>query len=259
MAGYISVCPWCGSALLQRIWPESNFDRCRSCLLFFRNPMPGQRELDEFYDRSWSNPEIERSETGGTDVWLAYVYVRKLARSLGRPDLDGLRILDFGAGRGDMLEALRGVGARAVGVEPHGFEYLQSKGFKVYRTLPEVPGTWDGIVMIDVFEHLEKPWETLTSLRNLLAEDGWIYIATPNPVGLNARINKGRWREARKPAHLVFPHPSTMEKMLIHAGFRRIKRLRWLVRFHENPVKMVLNWAMQVGGLDGELKYLACK
>ncbi len=63
MAEHLSVCPWCGSDCLQRIWPESNFDRCSSCLLYFRNPMPSQTDLAKLYNRSWSNPEIERSET----------------------------------------------------------------------------------------------------------------------------------------------------------------------------------------------------
>lgn len=253
----LNACPWCGSDCLQRIWPESNYDQCRSCLLYFRNPMPTREELDECYNSAWSNPETERSETGGTDVQLAYVYVRKLSRSLGRRDLKGLKILDFGAGRGAVLEALQGMGAKVAGIEPYGFEYLESRGFKVYRTLSEAPSGWDGIVMIDVFEHLEKPWEMLTTLRELLAEDGWIYIATANPVGLNARVSKGRWREARKKTHLMFPHPELMEQILRTVGFSKVERLRWLIRYHRNPVRMIVNYLMQFVGLDGELRFLA--
>lgn len=217
MVEYWSVCPYCGSDHILHIWPESSFDQCRSCLLYFRNPMPWQEELDELYNRSWSNPEIQRSETGGTDDCLAYVYARKLARSLGRRDLQDLKIMDFGAGRGAMLKALERLGARAVGVEPYGFEYLQSQGFEAYG--------------------------------------GWIYVATGNPVGLNAK--KGRWREARKQGHLLFPHPRTMERILRGAGFQRIRRLRWLIRFKRNPVKVGVHYLMQLLGLDGELRYLA--
>lgn len=257
MVEYLSVCPYCGSAPILHIWPESSFDQCRSCLLYFRNPMPGQEELDELYNRSWSNPEIQRSETGGTDDCLAYVYARKLARSLGRRDLQDLKIMDFGAGRGAMLKALEWLGARAVGVEPYGFEYLQSQGFEAYRTLWDAPKGWNGIVMIDVFEHLHKSWETLEQLRKMLVDGGWIYVATGNPVGLNAKINKGRWREARKQGHLLFPHPRTMERILRGAGFQRIRRLRWLIRFQRNPVKVGVHYLMQLLGLDGELRYLA--
>ncbi len=156
-----------------------------------------------------------------------------------------------------MLEALQSAGARAAGVEPYGFEYLRLRGFEVYQTLSEAPGDWDRVVMIDVFEHLDKPWEVLAHLRELLADGGWIYVATANPVGLNARINKGKWREARKQTHLLFPHPTTMEQMLSQVGFRQIKRLHWLIRYHRNPVRTLFNYAMQLIGLDGELRYLA--
>ena len=253
----LGSCPYCGSNDIDSVWPESNFDHCRSCLLYFRNPMPTPQELERLYQHSWSMPETARSETGGTSDRLAYVYARKLARSLGRGDLRGLRILDFGAGRGAMLEALRSLGARACGVEPFGFEYLQSKGFEAYRALSDVQGALDGIVMIDVFEHLYNPWETLHQLGGMLAQGAWIYLATANPLGLNARINKGRWREARKGGHLLFPHPSTMERILREAGFEWTKRLKWLIRYHQDQIRITVNYLMQAVGLDGELRYLA--
>lgn len=230
----LAHCPYCGSKEIYVVWEESNFNQCVSCLLYFRNPMPTQEELERLYQRSWSVAETARSETGGTDLDLAYVFAHKLARSLKRRDLHSVKLLDFGAGRGAMLYALRASGARVCGVEPFGFGYLQSKGFEVYRNLSDVHGVWDGITMIDVF-----------------------YVATANPLGLNARINKGRWREARKEGHLFFPHPSTMERILREAGFRRVKRLIWLVRYHRNPIRVTANYFMQATGLDGELRYLA--
>jgi len=94
---------------------------------------------------------------------------------------------------------------------------------------------------------------------NLLKVGGWIYVATPNPTGLNAKINRGNWREAKKASHLLFPSPSTLEGMLYQAGFSKIKRLRWFIRFHCNPIRVMIHYIMQMTGLDGELRYLAWK
>ncbi len=250
-------CPYCGNTDIYTVWPDSNFDLCRSCLLYFRNPMPTENELRTLYEHSWSMPEAYTAETGGTDDQLANIYARSLARSLGKSDLKGLRILDFGAGRGAMLNALSRLGARACAVEPFGYAYLRSKGFEeVFSSLSDVRSSFDGIIMIDVLEHLYTPWEILAKLRERLVEGGWFYIATGNPLGLNARLMKGKWREARKKEHLLFPSPSTMERMLIGAGFRRFQRLKWYIRYHPLP-RGVADYVLQATGLDGELRYLA--
>lgn len=252
-------CPWCGSRDIYTVWPETHYDWCRSCGLFFRNPMPSREELDNLYASSWSAPEEFTSETGGTDDRLAAIYSHKIALSLKRNDFRGLRILDFGAGRGAMLKALKNMGATVVGVDPYGAAYLQRCGFEAYRDLSEVSGSFDGIVMIDVFEHLHEPWKLIRELYQVLSNGGWLYIATGNPLGLNARITKGNWREAKKPGHLLWPTPKLMEEILKWAGFREVKRLRWLIRFSSNPIRIVINYSTQIIGLDGELRYLAFK
>lgn len=255
----LHACPWCESGDIYTVWPESHYDRCRSCSLFFQNPMPTKEELGALYQDSWSMPEEMTRETGGTNDKLARVYAHRLAKSLGRQDFHGLRILDFGAGRGAMLRALRDLGAEAVGVEPYGVTYLRDQGFEAYQDLSEISGRIDGIVMIDVFEHLHEPWNILRQLCDVLANDGCIYVATGNPLGLNARLTKGNWREAKKPGHLVWPTPGLMGEMLKWSGVKRVKRLKWLVRYANNPVKIAIHYSLQLASLDGELRYLAWK
>ena len=259
MSIHLYSCPYCNSSDIYTVWPESHYDQCRSCSLFFRNPMPSKKELDDLYQSSWLRAEEMTRETGGTDDRLARVYAHRLAKSLKRQDFQGLRILDFGAGRGAMLRIFRNLGANVVGVEPYGITYLHDRGFEAYRDLSNIPGNFDGITMIDVFEHLYEPWNIFKQLYNVLRRDGWIYVATGNPLGLNARIMKGNWREAKKPGHLFWPTPKFMEQMLKLSGFKRVKRLRWLVRYTYNPIKIVIHYSLQLTGLDGELRYLAWK
>lgn len=221
--------------------------------------MPTKEELDALYQDSWSIPEERTGETGGTSDRLARVYARRLAKSLGRRDFAGLRILEFGAGRGAMLRALRDLGAEAVGVEPYGISYLQEQGFEAHPDLSDVSGRFDGVVTIDVFEHLHEPWKVLRDLCNVLAKDGWICVVTGNPLGLNARFTKGNWREAKKPGHLVWPTPDLLAQMLRSAGFERAERLKWLVKYANNPIRSAIHYSMQLTGLDGALRYLAWK
>ena len=142
----------------------------------------------------------------------------------------------------------------------YGYEHLKRQGFKVHRDLASLSEKkFHGIVMIDVWEHLTEPWTILSLLYGLLPSGGWLYIATPNPLGLNARLRGDRWREACKEGHLMFPEPCTLERMLQEVGFSRWKRVKWLIRYSINPAKIIMHWGMQLLGLDGELRYIAWK
>jgi len=252
------VCPLCGGK--SRVyWKAQSFHCCTSCGLRFRNPMPDASELAQLYDGSWLNPELHASETGDTDARLANQYVRRLAGTLGITRLDGLRILDFGAGRGAMALALRDFGANVWSVDPYGYENLLRRGLRAYRKLSETPDDvrFDGIVTIEVIEHIAPPWAALAELRKRLDPGGWMLVATPNPVSLAARMHRGRWREAGKPGHLAFFTTRSLTGLLSRAGFRRFQRLRWFVRYSDVGHRRLAHWMLQAMGLDGSLRFLA--
>src|SRR5205823_4085133 len=150
-----------------------------------RHPLPSEKDLAKIYQKSWLDPYEYRSETGGTDLDLARTYVRRLANSLGFKDFSGLKILDFGAGRGAMLTALKELGADVCAIEPFGYQFLENKGFITFRTLDEIPVgiIFDGIVAIDVIEHLYAPWNELRRFLEILKDSGWVYISTVNAGG----------------------------------------------------------------------------
>lgn len=223
--------------------------------------MPYETDLTTLYKESWSDPDSHKSETGGTDLDLARVYARKLATSLNLRDFKGLKILDFGAGKGTMLTALFELGAEVYGVEPFGYEQLKKKGLKIFQTLDEVPKGlfFDGIVTVQVIEHLIAPWNIMKRFIEILKESGWLYISTLNMNGLNAQLSRSRWREIRKAGHLIFFTSDNLENILSKIGFIRYKRLRWFMKYRNNPFLRVINFLLQLCLLDGELRYLAWK
>jgi 2-polyprenyl-3-methyl-5-hydroxy-6-metoxy-1,4-benzoquinol methylase len=77
-----------------------------------------------------------------------------------------MRVLDYGAGRGAMALELKKRGADVVAVEPFGCDYLIELGVSAYRDLSDLPATllFDGIVCLEVIEHLRDPRGVLTSL-----------------------------------------------------------------------------------------------
>ncbi len=254
------MCRLCGG-LSSVHWKKAGFLKCRSCGLLCRDTVPKESTLRELYDTGWQNPCQHTSETGGTDLALARIYVLNLARSLGIENFNGFRLLDFGAGSGATLTALSEQGAEVTAVEPFGYDHLRRKGFRVYRALDQIPAgsKFDGILTLEVIEHLQTPWETLAQFGNLLKNGGWIFVATPNAGGLNARLNRSEWREAKKTGHLMFFNPSSLELLFRHCGYSNYRRLYWRMAYADGFLSKVRDYSLQSIGLDGALRYLALK
>ena len=265
----VQKCPFCGQDANGKYEPfklpdaRGSFSRicqCSSCRLLFRQ-VDGQQDLSELYKVAWSDVDHHKQETGGTDAKLARVYAAKLAGSLGFKDFSGLKILEFGAGDGSMLEALSELGADVYGCEPFGYEEIKRKGFKAFRSLEEIPqGTqFDGVVSIDVLEHVPAPWSTLQDLFALTASKGWLCVTTPNANSLNARLSGPKWREMHNPGHLFFLTSRSLEAIFRHLGFTKTKKLKWFVQYSNNILKRSMHSLLQLSGLDGELRYLINK
>lgn len=253
-------CPYCGTGASPR-WRDLNFWQCSSCELIFKYPLPEMDSVIELYEKSWTSPSENRSETGGTSLELARSYAVKLAQTLKLKDFTGLRVLDFGAGRGDILTALSELGADVYGVEPFGYEGLVDKGFNMFRTLDDIPDDlkFDGIITVDVVEHLWSPWDEISRFDSLLKNGGFVYISTPNAGSLRARIQGDKWSEALRPGHFVLFNGVSMEKMLRRAGYKDPKRLRWFMNYTENDFRNVVGYLLQAARMDGELRYLIRK
>ena len=253
-------CGLCGGAMSLR-WPEQNFWRCGTCSLLVRDATTFAAPLPKLYEGSWKDPMAHADETGGMTPELAALYASRLAGSLGLADFKGLRLMDFGAGTGDFVVALQSAGAHVTAVDAYGRDYLRSKGIPAFGDLSELPRdtAFDGIVTSDVVEHLTAPWVDMAKFRDLLKPGGWLYVSTPNPSSLNARLTKGRWREAQKPGHIIFFTGGAMERALQKAGFERRQRLRWHLGYGSNPLRNGVQRILQWLSLDGAMRYIAWK
>ncbi len=240
-------------------WRAPRFLRCPDCGVIFRDPFPTPTQLAEYYGEGWKDPEQRPVETGNTDAAISAQLVEALSRSLSRP-LAGMRILDFGAGRGAMSLELLKRGAEVVAVEPFGYDFLASRGISVYGDVSELPSgsRFDGIVCIEVIEHMRDPIAMLAGLRDLLSPGGWLLVTTPNAAGLPARLMGQRWREVDKPGHVVFFTPATLTKALETAGFEPVCRPRWRIRFPSaSPLRAALHSVLQTLAIDGGLRLVA--
>jgi 2-polyprenyl-3-methyl-5-hydroxy-6-metoxy-1,4-benzoquinol methylase len=253
----IKKCPLCSSDA-KSLWPQLHLCKCQSCGLLFRYPAPSLDELSSLYETSWGDPNNQLDETGATSSDLAQEYGMRLAKSLGRAHFEGLRILDYGAGRGEMLKALRNLGAEIYAIEPFGYEFLRDGAFKVFRSLSELPENlkFDGIISLDVIEHMPEPWDSYGDMQKYLVEGGWLYVSTPNAGGINAQYYRARWREFHNRGHLFFFTRKTLELALEKSRYKNIQKLQWFINYHRSVLTSLLHWLLQFLHQDGELRYL---
>ena len=160
---------------------------CRTCGLVWSNPRPSEEEVRRYYSREYrldykgqatpSARHIARSGRGALNRYRALApYIK-----------DGARILDAGAGGGEVVYVLRKLGFDACGLEPdeqyarHARDVLGvpvDTGF--VQDAAFGPGSFDVITMYHALEHVEDPSAILSRLRGWIADAGVLLIEVPN-------------------------------------------------------------------------------
>jgi 2-polyprenyl-3-methyl-5-hydroxy-6-metoxy-1,4-benzoquinol methylase len=254
-------CPVCGSAEPPvAYWQTPRFGRCGRCDAIFRLPFPDESELNNLYQASWSCFEEHVDETGGTSAKFGRTVLSALLSELGDRGLTGKHILDFGAGRGGMSAALRERGAEVTAVEPYGHAQLKQLGVPVYRSVEELPEgmSFDGIILMEVIEHLREPCSLLRQLSTRLKPGGWLFLTTPNPRGLTARLYGQRWSSASNAGHIVFFTRRTLYRVLCEVGFGEVRQAQWVLRFPDSRFpRSMAQRVLQLLRVGGGLRFLA--
>ncbi len=141
----------------------------------------------------------------------------------------GLRWLDIGCGRGDLLRTIRDEWEPAglCGIDP--IDWLEQdlrddvEFFAIAAEQAEDLTPFDRVLMIEVIEHLEAPWSALRSAARLLAPAGRLVVSTPNLITLRHRLElaaRGRltsFRPDNQP-HLSPALPHVIERILTEEG-----------------------------------------
>ena len=239
------VCPVCevppsrrlgrrgGAAHRQRLGVECEIWKCGGCGLIFPNPMPVPvNGLEQHY--AVSPDEYFRHHTSGAQDG----YAGLLLRQLDELGIEKGRLLDVGAGRGELLRAARHAGWAAVGVEPsptfaeHAARY---SGAEVRREPLErcafPDASFDAVVLKAVLEHLYNPGEVIREAARILRPGGALFVDVPNEGGLYfvvgnlyQRLRMRDWvvnlAPTFEPYHVFGFSPRSLRALLAKHGLR---------------------------------------
>ncbi len=150
---------------------------------------------------------------------------RELTRSLLKKYLGTLKnknILDLGCGPGVLLEDLKKDGANIFGIDisPSAVDFCKSRGLDVKKAdvleFPFKKEKFDGILAIDLLEHIEDENRLLKGVKRVLKKDAVFLIMVPAfPILWSSRDKRlGHFRRYNKEG---------LEKQLIKSGFQVLK------------------------------------
>lgn len=238
--------------------PSWTISKCARCSLQFAHPRPTKDDIIDFY-ASQEEPndwELEHYLNSQPDRLTGF---SKLAEAISALPGKPRRLLEVGCAGGWFLDAARARGWEVQGVEA-------SPKFQKFATtelgLPVVLGTlddlkkdlrgsFDVIAMFDVLEHLQDPVADLQKMREYLAPNGHIVIATCDIGSFCARLYGIKWRQVVV-SHTVYWTKKSMKMALSAAGLRLVQfseprywHPNW-VQHSRNKAKEICKFAARV-------------
>jgi 2-polyprenyl-3-methyl-5-hydroxy-6-metoxy-1,4-benzoquinol methylase len=188
----------------------------------YSEPRPTHEQVRDYYEHQYRNDYKATFQPKPKHVYRAgKVAVERFLRL--KPILKpGCKILDMGAGGGEMLFVLRAMGFDASGFEPNeGYARFASEtlglpvshGFYQEASIPA--DSLDVVTAFHVFEHLESPLDAMRHVRPWLRTGGHLLIEVPNVEAVC------QWPRSRfHRAHLYNFNPATLEMTGRKAGYK---------------------------------------
>jgi SAM-dependent methyltransferase len=135
------------------------------------------------------------------------------------------RVLDVGAGSGEVVYVLRAMGYDASGFEPNeGYARFAAEALGVpvrqgsWQTVDIAPESWEVVTMFHVVEHLESPFDVMCRARQWLKPQGLLLVEVPNVEAVcqqpHTQFHHG---------HLYHFNLATLEMMNRRAGYEVIR------------------------------------
>lgn len=228
--------------------------RCGECGLARLDPQPSPDELRRYYpDNYWFAPDgslVARLEERYRRIVLRG-HVRFVERALRDSRARG-PLLDVGCGGGLFLGMMRHRGFRVVGLDfswdAAALAWRHQEVPAVVGDLERAPlrsGSFAGITMSHVLEHLPDPHAYLAAAHRLLQPDGRLVIHVPNAASWQFRLLGRRWNGVDVPRHLFDYRDRDVERLLAVSGFAVLRRRYFSLR--DNPAGLASSLAP---GLD---------
>jgi 2-polyprenyl-3-methyl-5-hydroxy-6-metoxy-1,4-benzoquinol methylase len=247
---HYTSCPVCSSTAIDPLITLNDYSiskeqftiwQCADCTLRFTQDVPDEASIGSYYQ---SEDYISHSNTQKGFINKAYQIVRsrtlkQKARLIKSYTKEKGTILDIGAGTGAFLNTMQQQGWNVSGIEPDaGAREHAKKLFDLQLQEPNTlkdfpPSNFDAITMWHVLEHVHQLHPYVERLKEMIKQDGRIFIAVPNYTSLDAQLYGNYWAGYDVPRHLYHFSPQSMHKLMELHGLKIIaKKPMWFDSFY---------------------------
>jgi SAM-dependent methyltransferase len=225
-------CNLCGSTDVEEVRSKDRHGGrlrsviCRRCGLVWTDPRLTPEEVRAFYAREYRVEYKGAYEPRARQQYRNSKTAQERLRRLQPLIEPGLRVLDVGAGSGEVVALLRQAGCDASGIEPNEpyARYAeQTRGLPVscgfYQDAPVSPASLDLVTMFHTVEHLENPLEAMEKAAEWLRPEGALVIEVPNVEAVCQQPHQQFHR-----GHLYHFNLATLGALAARAGFAVMDR-----------------------------------
>lgn len=177
--------------------------------------------------------------------------------------LENKKVLEIGCGEGTFMSELAKFDADVEGIElsDEAVRFCTSKGFKARKldiTNEELPwkSHFDIVITTEVIEHVFDHYSFVARINNLLNDNGFLFITTPNFRHYKwlKRYLKGETpTEIQNPTHIRFFTKDSLQRLLEKQGFEIIDICsyyedKWFWRLRKVGFKTLANYLAAIYG-----------
>lgn len=170
--------------------------KCLKCDHVQLYPIPTPEEDKEFYDKEMQSVGIkyffslnELRRLSVSDVNRRSVLIQKTIQK-------NKKILEIGSGDGFFLEKMQNYGYKMTGIEVSKHRRIKSRkttnvkvlDIDLVQNVPNI-GSFDGIVLFHVLEHIRDPINFLKNILKLLKPRGKLIVEVPNFNDFQIKLN----------------------------------------------------------------------
>lgn len=235
---HYSHCPVCDADDLQFVFEVKDYTvsgdlfavwQCNSCGLRFTQNVPDQDHIFPFYQSEdyISHTNTSKGLINGLYQKVRTITMKQKASLVKRyTNIDSGNLLDIGCGTGNFLQAMKQGGWSVTGLEPdagarevahkmHGLETLPSHEIFNLKN-----NHFNAITMWHVLEHVHELHPYIDQIKNLLTQNGKLFIAVPNYTSKDAQMYQEYWAAYDVPRHLYHFSPQAMQVLMRKHGLK---------------------------------------
>lgn len=244
-------CPVCKSDKITNLFSVKDYTvsggqftiaECMHCTLRFTQDVPTQDQIGAYYK---SEDYISHTNTKKGLINSLYQNVRGITmkqKAATVKQYTGLQkgsLLDVGCGTGSFLHAMRVQGWQVAGLEPDAdaremAQQLYGLAVQPSHQIFELSSdTYNAITLWHVLEHVHQLHEYVAQLKQLLTQNGKLFIAVPNYTSRDAQTYGTYWAAYDVPRHLYHFSPQSMNVLLQQHGLKVVQHLpMWFDSFY---------------------------